>query len=252
MFQLNHIKHALVIGGGHGIGFALAKHLLQVSNAKIFVSYKDRSLAAPLFDLYANARERIVPYQVDPCNANHLDVLTSEIRVHTEQLDFAINCVGFLHTELIKPEKSLKDIQLSALLEYFRVNSISSILVSKHLHPLFRHKKPSVLAHISAKVGSIGDNRLGGWYGYRASKAALNMFVKTASIEYKQRGCQTILVAMHPGTTDTQLSKPYQSAIKHRVLSVDETAQRILASLDKLQAAQNGSFLDPDGDEIPW
>ena len=119
--------------------------------------------------------------------------------------------------------------------------------------PFLRHSERSILAFISAKVGSIEDNRLGGWYGYRASKAALNMFVKTAAIEYSRKSKQTIVVSLHPGTTDTQLSKPFQRNVPPgKLFSVERTVRQLTQVLTLLEVKDSGKFFSWDGSVIPW
>jgi len=133
------------------------------------------------------------------------------------------------------------------------VNSIGAVLLAKHLMPLLRHKEGSIFASISAKVGSIGDNRLGGWYGYRASKAALNMFLKTISIEYSRRCPKTIVVALHPGTTDTRLSQPFQKNVPPgKLFPVEKTVNLLLDVLASLKLADSGEFFSWDGSRLPW
>jgi NAD(P)-dependent dehydrogenase (short-subunit alcohol dehydrogenase family) len=109
------------------------------------------------------------------------------------------------------------------------------------------------VATISAKVGSIGDNSSGGWYGYRASKAALNMFIKTTSIEYKRTCPQAIVVALHPGTTDTNLSLPFQRNVPpDKLFSVDRTVSQLLTVIDGLESSDSGEFFAWDGNKLPW
>ena len=139
------------------------------------------------------------------------------------------------------------------LLRYFQINSIGAILLAKHIMSLLRHKEDSIFANISAKVGSIGDNRLGGWYGYRASKAALNMFVKTISIEYSRRCPKTIVVALHPGTTDTRLSQPFQKNVPpEKLFSVERTVTQLLSVMSGLDISNSGEFFSWDGQNLPW
>ncbi len=138
-------------------------------------------------------------------------------------------------------------------MHYFQVNSIGAILLAKHLLPLFKHGDRSVFATISAKVGSIGDNQLGGWYGYRASKAALNMLMKTASIEYGRTCPQAIVVTLHPGTTDTRLSLPFQGNVPpEKLFSVERTVTQLLTVIEQLEDSDSGQFFSWDGSRLPW
>ncbi|MEM9137970.1 MAG: SDR family NAD(P)-dependent oxidoreductase, partial [Cyanobacteria bacterium P01_F01_bin.42] len=122
---------------------------------------------------------------------------------------------------------------------------------AKHLQPLLKHKSRNVLAFVSAKVGSIEDNQLGGWYGYRASKAALNMLIKTTSIEYSRRSPQTLVLSLHPGTTDTDLSKPFQRNVPPgKLFPVERTVRQLVDVING--AEQSGQFFSWDGSIIPW
>jgi NAD(P)-dependent dehydrogenase (short-subunit alcohol dehydrogenase family) len=127
------------------------------------------------------------------------------------------------------------------------------VLLAKHLLPLLKHDRPSVYAAISAKVGSLGDNHLGGWYSYRAAKAALNMLIKTAALEYARKSPQTILALLHPGTTDTLLSQPFQRGVPPaKLFPVDRTVSQLMTVIDALEPDQSGSFLNWDGQPLPW
>jgi NAD(P)-dependent dehydrogenase (short-subunit alcohol dehydrogenase family) len=127
------------------------------------------------------------------------------------------------------------------------------MLLFKQVQPLLKHADRSILATISAKVGSIGDNQLGGWYGYRASKTALNMFIRTTAIEYKRICPQAILVALHPGTTDTKLSLPFQRNVPpEKLFSVDRTVSQLLNVIDNLALTDSGEFFAWDGSRLPW
>jgi NAD(P)-dependent dehydrogenase (short-subunit alcohol dehydrogenase family) len=156
---------------------------------------------------------------------------------------------GVLHTAAFAPEKRLADLEGASLEALFRVNVIGPALVLRHFAPLLARER-SVLAVLSAKVGSIGDNRLGGWYGYRASKAALNMVLKTASIELRRTHPGALLAALHPGTVASALSRPFRG---------DEIGQppaqataSMLAALDALQPDDSGAFVAYDGTRLPW
>lgn len=171
----------------------------------------------------------------------------------TDRLHYVVNCVGILHEGTVTPEKSLRQIDAQQLLRYFQVNSIGSALLAKHLLPFFRHGDRSIFASISAKIGSIGDNRLGGWYGYRASKAALNMLMRTASIEYRRKSPKTIVVTLHPGTTDTRLSKPFQRNVPpEKLFSIERTVTQLYNVLENLDERDSGEFFSWDGSRLPW
>ena len=128
-----------------------------------------------------------------------------------------------------------------------------TLLLAKYLHGSFRHGRPSVFATVSAKVGSIEDNRLGGWYSYRASKAALNMCLKTLAIEWARTLPNVAVTALHPGTTDTALSRPFQRHVPpQHLFSPSQSVDYLLEVLDGLIPAQSGRFLAFDGEVLPW
>jgi len=182
-----------------------------------------------------------------------MDSAFQEIGERVRELHLAVYSVGMLHEDSLSPEKSLRDVNAENLLRSFQVNSVGAVLAAKHLASLFKRDTPSIFAGISAKVGSIGDNRLGGWYGYRASKAALNMFLKTVAIEYRRRCPGTIVVSLHPGTTDTRLSKPFQSNVPDRQLStVEETVELLADVMAGLSIEDSGQFFSWDGSRLPW
>jgi NAD(P)-dependent dehydrogenase (short-subunit alcohol dehydrogenase family) len=153
----------------------------------------------------------------------------------------------------MQPEKSLRQIDSEQMLRYFQVNSVSAVLWAKHLQPVLKKSDQAVFANISAKVGSIGDNQLGGWYGYRASKAALNMLMRNVSIEYRRTCPQAIVVVLHPGTTDTNLSQPFQRNVPpEKLFSVERTVNQLLVVIDNLSIQDSGEFFNWDGQKLPW
>jgi len=158
---------------------------------------------------------------------------------------------GLLHREDIAPEKTMRDLDASAMAELFAVNATGPALVAKHLLPLMPKTGRCVFAVLSARVGSIADNKLGGWYGYRASKAALNQLVRTLAIEEKRRNDRSIVVALHPGTVDTGLSKPFQATVRaDQLFAPDRAAVQLLDVIDGLKAPDSGKHFAWDGAEI--
>ena len=158
---------------------------------------------------------------------------------------------GLLHAPGLSPERALRDLDRDQLLRLFSVNAIGPMLVAKHFVPLIARGERAVFAALSARVGSISDNRLGGWYGYRASKAALNMLIKTLAIEVSRTRPDAICVGLHPGTVDTQLSKPFQSNVEaQKLFSPQRSASQLLDVLDGLTPAQTGMCFDWAGKAI--
>jgi NAD(P)-dependent dehydrogenase (short-subunit alcohol dehydrogenase family) len=240
---------ALVVGASRGIGLAFVEQLLASRDyEQVFATY--RHPEAPLLALEDH---RLHACPLDLTDEVQIAALVTQIQTHTPQLNLVINCVGWLHTDTLQPEKSLRHLNVSQLQDYFLVNSVGPVLLAKHVLPLLKHAQPSVLATISAKVGSIGDNASGGWYGYRASKAALNMLIRTAALEYKRSCPQAILVVLHPGTTDTQLSRPFQRQVPpEKLFSPERTARQLLQVIQQLQPSDSGEFFSWDGSRLPW
>jgi NAD(P)-dependent dehydrogenase (short-subunit alcohol dehydrogenase family) len=242
---------ALVVGGGRGIGLGFVNQFLARTDLeRVYATYRRPESAT---ELLAIQDSRLQCFQMDITIEAQIATVIQQIQVQTTSLHYVINCVGVLHEGEMQPEKSLRSINSDQLLRYFQVNSVGAMLIFKQVQPLLKHQNRSILATISAKVGSIGDNQIGGWYGYRASKSALNMFMHTAAIEYKRTCPQAILVALHPGTTDTQLSLPFQRNVPpEKLFSVDRTVSQLLAVIDRLEASNSGEFLSWDGSQLPW
>ena len=246
--------NALIVGASQGIGLGFVRSLLQQDNiAQIYATYRNRETAAELFKLEQEYGDRLTCLQVDITIESDIAAAVKQIQESVPQLHLVIYCVGVLHGKNLAPEKSLRQIDSEKLIYSFQVNSIGAVLLAKHLMPLFRKSDHSIFASISAKVGSIGDNRLGGWYGYRASKAALNMFLKTTAIEYSRRCPKTIVVALHPGTTDTRLSQPFQKNVPPgKLFPVEKTVNLLSQVITGLSIKDSGEFFSWDGSQLPW
>jgi NAD(P)-dependent dehydrogenase (short-subunit alcohol dehydrogenase family) len=246
--------NALIVGASQGIGLGFVKQLLQEGEiAKVYATYRHSESASELLDLKDKHSERLVCFPVDITKESQIVECVEQIRTEVDKLHLVINCVGILHEGDIQPEKSLRQINPDYLVRYFQVNSIGCVLLAKHLLPLLRHRDRSVFASISAKIGSIADNNLGGWYGYRASKAALNMFMKTVAIEYGRTSSKTLVVVLHPGTTDTRLSRPFQRNVPaDKLFSVERTVTQLLTVIAQLQEGDSGQFFSWDGSRLPW
>jgi NAD(P)-dependent dehydrogenase (short-subunit alcohol dehydrogenase family) len=245
------LKTASIVGAGQGIGLGFVRGLLAADNIeRVYATYRRLESAT---ELLAISDPRLCCLQMDITDESQIATVVRQIQTETTALHYVINCVGVLHEDRMQPEKSLRHINAEQLLRYFQVNSVGAMLLFKQVQPLLKHDTRSILATISAKVGSIGDNQLGGWYGYRASKAALNMFIRTTAIEYKRTCPQAIVVALHPGTTDTRLSLPFQRNVpSEKLFSVDRTVGQLLAVMDGLNTHDSGEFFSWDGNRLPW
>lgn len=160
-----------------------------------------------------------------------------------------INAAGMLHDGNVMPEKRLADLNYEQMQAIFQTNTMGPALLMRHFLPLLDGER-AIMAMLSAKVGSIGDNQLGGWYSYRASKAALNMLVKTAAIELARSQKHSVLVALHPGTVNSRLSRPFRGEIIGR--PAHDAASDMLTVLNTLRPSDSGAFLAYDGTRLPW
>lgn len=159
---------------------------------------------------------------------------------------------GMLHDDLQRPERSMRELDPERMARSFLINTIAPTLVAKHVLPRLPRDRRAVFAVLGARVGSIGDNRTGGWYGYRASKAALVMLVRTLSIELKRTHPHAICVALHPGTVDTAMSKPFRGNVAaDKLFTPDYSAERLIAVADGLTPADSGGHFAWDGVRIP-
>ena len=219
---------ALVIGASGGLGRALAEEL-----------------AVRGLPVHALSRSR-----------NGLD-LTDETSIATavaaliEPPRLVLVATGLLHADGLQPEKSLAALDADRLARSFAVNAIGPALLAKHLLPRMPRQGRSIFAVLSARVGSISDNGLGGWYGYRASKAALNQLMRTAAIEHRRRAPEAVVVALHPGTVATGLSAPFRGGAE-RVFTPPEAAAHLIDVVARLQPADSGGFFAWDGTLIAF
>ncbi|MEL6503301.1 MAG: SDR family NAD(P)-dependent oxidoreductase [Pseudomonadota bacterium] len=168
-----------------------------------------------------------------------------------KDIDLVIVATGLLHGDQFGPEKSLKDLNADTLAQVFAINTFGPALVMKHFLPRMAKDRRSVFAALSARVGSVSDNRIGGWYGYRAAKAALNQMIRTASIEHARRWKEGVVVGLHPGTVDTDLSKPFQRHVAEgKLFTPAHSASAMLDVLEGLKTSHTGRVFDFAGEEV--
>jgi NAD(P)-dependent dehydrogenase (short-subunit alcohol dehydrogenase family) len=190
-------------------------------------------------------------YRVDLLSEDTIRESAQTVSKTGYSVDLLIIASGILHSEKIQPEKSWIRVEPDTLEKLFQINAIGPMLVMKHFAPLLSKNKKTVIACLSARVGSIEENELGGWYGYRASKAALNQFIKTTSIELKRRKPGAICVALHPGTVSSKLSEPFSKAGLN-VKSPENCAELLIKVIDQLTPQDTGGFFDYQKREIAW
>ncbi|GAP98904.1 SDR family NAD(P)-dependent oxidoreductase [Leptolyngbya sp. NIES-2104] len=241
------VTTALIVGASQGIGLEFARQVLERVD-RVYATYR-----SPDCELFNLEHPNLVRLPLDITNETQIEQAIAKIKSETPELHYVINCVGVLHDGTMQPEKSLRHLNADQLTKYFQINSIGAALLGKHVQPLLKHRDRAILATISAKVGSITDNHIGGWYGYRASKAALNMFMRTTAIEFKRTCPNAIVVTLHPGTTDTRLSKPFQRSVPpEKLFSTERTVRQLLEVLDKLEDSNSGEFFSWDGSKLPF
>ena len=241
-------QEALLIGAGSDIGQSVASALKETEEFdKIhLVSRKPTSNAALL-------NSSIFKNYICDNKEDSIRRVLEEISSAGSSPCSIVICNGILHSDKISPERRLEQISASSLEKIFRINAIIPMLWLSELVNHLSKTSPSVVAVLSARVGSITDNKLGGWYSYRASKSALNMLLKTAAIEYSRRNRMVKLLSLHPGTVDTKLSKPFQRSIpKEQIFTPDYAASRLLKIMGSISHDGELDYLDWEGKEIPW
>lgn len=225
---------AVIFGASGGIGSALRDR------------YEARGGYDKVIALHRNSEPPL-----DLLDERKIQTCAEEIRETGDEVRLLFDATGALTLGTTRPEKNLREIDPETLARSFAINAIGPALLMKHFLPLLPRKGRSVFATLSARVGSIGDNGLGGWYGYRASKAALNQLVRTASVELARRNPEAICVALHPGTVKTRLTEDFAKT----GLDVQEpaiAAKHLVEVLGELTSAQTGGFFDQFGRQVPW
>ena len=187
---------------------------------------------------------------IDICDEAALAVLAEQEKARGP-LHLIINATGLLHDAAagIQPEKALKQINAEAMAQVLAVNAVGPALIAKYFLPLLAREEKAVMAHLSARVGSISDNRMGGWVSYRAAKAAVNQIVHTAAIEIARSHKQAVCVALHPGTVATEFTANYPA---HHKVTADVAAQNLLQVVEALTPSQTGGFFDYAGQDVVW
>jgi NAD(P)-dependent dehydrogenase (short-subunit alcohol dehydrogenase family) len=243
---------ALVTGAGSGIGLALVQRMLiDETVTTIFAGCRDLKKASALRRLAAE-NPRLYTVELDVTDDDSIREATRSIR-EAGKLDLVINTAGILHEpDGMQPEKRLSDLDFDDMLLAFDVNALGTMRLALKLQSLLQASRMPKFVSLSARVGSISDNRLGGWYTYRASKAALNMLLRTLAIEWRRAMPTITCAALHPGTVATPLSAPFTSQNKPEVFSPHEAADHLLSVIDQLGPDDNGGFFAWDGSEIPW
>lgn len=245
---------ALVQGAGRGIGLALLQRLLaDESYSKLVATCRDPQRSDALQRIVRAHPDRVFALSMDVTDESSVSGAADQLTATVDKLSLLINCAGVLHDGPMQPERRLADVDPCYMQRAYAVNALGPLLVAKHFARFLESNARSVVANLSARVGSIGDNRRGGWYGYRASKAALNMLTRNLAIELRRTRPDVICIALHPGTVDTALSRPFQTAVPAaQLFSTDHCAARLLGVIANLESEDNGRFIAWDGSDIPW
>ncbi|MFK7886295.1 MAG: SDR family NAD(P)-dependent oxidoreductase [Gammaproteobacteria bacterium] len=235
-------KNICIVGASGGIGRAMVDQLAKREDVTRVYALSRQ--------LTAGHQAGVISLQIDLSVERSIDAAAQQIEV---PLDGVIVTSGLLHhADGLRPEKSLGQIKADNMLEVLAINTVGPALVARYFSQHLRAGERTVFAALSARVGSIGDNRLGGWYSYRASKAALNMVLKTMAIEMRRKHPGVIVAGLHPGTVDTTLSKPFQRNVPEgKLFASDRAARQLLNVLDGLRPQDSGQVFDWAGQRIP-
>ena len=230
-------QNIIVAGSSGAIGQELCKQL--------------KKAGAKVWSLSRNESEEVDHFCVDLSEQASVEELKAQFQKSKIKLDGVIHCAGLLHGEGNLPERQLRDIKDDWLLRSVEVNLLAHIHLAQAVEGFLGNSRPFNWMSLSAMVGSIADNELGGWYSYRISKASLNMFIKGLSIEWKRKNKAVCVVAVHPGTTKSEMSKLFKVK-KDKLYSAELSASRLLQIYKDLGQATNGQFLKWDGSPLAW
>lgn len=241
---------SVVQGATRGIGLAVTELLLARGERVVATGRNPETSEGltALRDAYPKALS-LVP--LDLAQEASIQKAVSRIKAIGEPLQLLFNISGVLHGPNMDPEKKLEEFRLSSFRTAMATHVEGPMLLIQQLLSCFPRNDRSVIANMSARVGSISDNRLGGWYSYRMSKAAQNMATKGLSLELGRRKPALACIALHPGTVDTNLSKPFQRSAKH-IFDAREAATNLLRIIDSVTSEDTGKFFAWDGSQIPW
>lgn len=229
-------RDAVIIGASGGIGKALSGIVQQSGEY-------DR--------VFRLSRSKSDDQYIDICDEQSVRQAAALIKAQSANPALVICATGILHDGEKQPEKSLRELDADWLLRVYQVNAVGPALVAKHFIPLMPRKDRAVFAALGARVGSISDNSLGGWYGYRAAKAALHMMIRNTAIEWSRKNPLSVATALHPGTVDTGLSEPFQRSVPDgKLFTAQYSAQKMLSVINQLEPENSGHIFAWDGQEV--
>jgi len=244
-------KSAFIQGASRGLGLEIVRNLLHNCPELRIIASSRNATKSSLKELSLEFPGKLKILDIDLQDERSLFKGVEDINSMTNSLDLIINAAGFLHDDNFMPEKKLNQLDLTYLKKSFEINVFGPMYLTSQLIKLFDNDDCRIV-NISARVGSIHDNKSGGWYSYRASKAAQNMFTKNMALEFERKK-NVVCVALHPGTLDTDLSKPFiHGEIKNDAFSPKVSAEKLLKIISNLDKSDSGSFLDWNGKNIHW
>jgi len=234
-------KNVAIIGASGAIGSAFVEHYSNDQSVKNVYAFSRKKQS------YGN--KKVQSFELDIENQNSIQDAAEKVKEN--RLNHIIVATGILHSENFGPEKSIKDINHDSMAKVMSINTIGPSLVGRYFIPLLAKDTRSVLAFLSARVGSISDNKLGGWYSYRASKTALNQIIKNFSIELKRTNPNAIVLALQPGTVDSKLSEPFKKNVaKGKLFSSNQSCKFLIEVIKSATISDSGNLLSYDGETI--
>ena len=235
------MRKVAVIGSSGAIGSAFVDHYINDQSINSIFSFSRSSIGID--------NNKVKHFSIDIENENSVQDAAKSV----EEINFdeIIIASGLLHTNEFGPEKSIKDLKADNILKILNVNTVGPTIIGKHFLPLLNKNNKSVMAFLSARVGSISENKLGGWYAYRASKSALNQIIKTFSLELKRTNPKAIIIGLQPGTVDSELSAPFKRSVsKNKLFSAEYSASQLLGVIERVDESSSGNLISWDGEII--
>lgn len=235
------MRKVAVIGSSGAIGSAFVDHYINDQSINSIFSFSRSSIGID--------NNKVKHFSIDI--ENESSVQDAAKSVEEINFDEIIIASGLLHTNEFGPEKSIKDLKADNILKILNVNTVGPAIIGKHFLPLLNKDNKSVMAFLSARVGSISENKLGGWYAYRASKSALNQIIKTFSIELKRTNPKAIIIGLQPGTVDSELSAPFKRSVSNnKLFSAEYSASQLLGVIKRADESSSGNLISWDGEII--
>ena len=235
------MRKVAVIGSSGAIGSAFVNHYINDLSVNSIFSFSRSSIGID--------NNKVKHFSIDIENESSIQNAAKSV----EEINFdeIIIASGLLHTNEFGPEKSIKDLKADNILKILNVNTVGPAIIGKHFLPLLNKNNKSVMAFLSARVGSISENKLGGWYAYRASKSALNQIIKTFSIELKRTNPKAIIIGLQPGTVDSELSAPFKRSVSNnKLFSAEYSASQLLGVIKRADESSSGNLISWDGEII--